>query len=168
MMNIHKNNIIKTSMLVVLFYILYLSSQYIRIAPTIVPIITPVALLYLEKRYSILFSISYVFLLFISGFQLQSFFIFLLFLLPVILFKNLKKFIVYAIIVFGLSLINYYIIFEYFTELIPKWILENNLLIILGYLFYFIFLMGYPFALNKIKIEIDNLIDKYIKNDENI
>ncbi|MGM0639825.1 MAG: hypothetical protein ACQESN_00170 [Thermotogota bacterium] len=165
-MKIYQNSVVKTSILVVLFYLLYLSSQYIRLAPTVVPIITPIALLYLQKRFCIIFSISYVFLLFISGFQLQSFSIFFLFLLPVILFIILKKFFLYAFIVFGLSLINYYIIFEYFTELIPQFILNSKLFIIIGYLSYFIFLMAYPFALNKLKIEIDNLINKYIKDDE--
>jgi hypothetical protein len=103
-----------------------------------------------------------MFLLFISGFQIQSLFIFFLFLLPLILFKNLKKFLVYAIIALGLSILNYYIIFEFFTELIPQFILNNVLLKIFGYIAYYVFLLAYPFLLNRLKMEIDNIINKYI------
>jgi len=162
-MKVYQNNIVKTAIFVVIFYLLYLSSQYIRLAPTIIPIITPIALLYLDKKSGIIFSISYVFLLFISGFQLQSIFIFLLFILPVILFRLFRKFISYAIIVLGLSILNYYIIFEYFTELIPNLILDNLLLKVFGFLAYYLFLLAYSFLLNKLKKEIDNLINKYIK-----
>lgn len=162
-MKVYQNNIVKTAIFVVIFYLLYLSSQYIRLAPTIIPIITPIALLYLDKKSGIIFSISYVFLLFVSGFQLQSIFIFLLFILPVILFRLFRKFISYAIIVLGLSILNYYIIFEYFTELIPNFILDNLLLKVFGFLAYYLFLLAYSFLLNRLKKEIDNLINKYIK-----
>jgi hypothetical protein len=161
-MKIYQINIVKTSIFVVVFYLLYLSSQYIRLAPTIIPILTPISILYLDKKYGFIFSVSYMFLLFISGFQIQSLFIFFLFLLPLILFKNLKKFLVYAIIALGLSILNYYIIFEFFTELIPQFILNNVLLKIFGYIAYYVFLLAYPFLLNRLKMEIDNIINKYI------
>lgn len=163
-MKLYQNNIVKTSLFVVIFYLLYLSSQYIRLAPTIIPIITPIALLYIEKKYSIIFSISYMFLLFISGFQIQALFIFSLFLLPVILYRSLKKFVVYAFIVLALSILNYYIIFDFFTELIPQFILNSFLLKVTGFMAYYIFLLAYPFLLNKLKNEIDNLIKKYMGN----
>lgn len=163
-MKLYQNNVVKTSLFVVVFYLLYLSSQYIRIAPTIIPIITPIALLYIEKKYGIIFSISYMFLLFISGFQIQALFIFSLFLLPVILYRTLKRFVVYALIVLALSILNYYIIFYFFTELIPQLIVNSFLLKIAGFMAYYIFLLAYPFLLNKVKNEIDNLIERYIGN----
>jgi hypothetical protein len=161
-MKLYQNNIVKTSLFVVVFYLLYLSSQYIRIAPTIIPIITPIALLYIEKKDGIIFSISYMFLLFISGFQIQALFIFSLFLLPVILYRSLKKFILYAIIVLAFSILNYYIIFDFFNELIPQFIMNSFLLKVAGFMAYYIFLLAYPFLLNKVKNEIDNLIERYI------
>lgn len=161
-MKIYQINIVKTSIFVVVFYLLYLSSQYIRLAPTIIPILTPISILYLDKKYGFIFSVSYMFLLFISGFQIQSLSIFFLFLLPLILFKNLKKFLVYAIIALILSILNYYIIFDFFTELIPQFILNNALLKIFGYIAYYVFLLAYPFLLNRLKMEIDNIINKYM------
>jgi hypothetical protein len=161
-MKIYQNNIVKTSLFVVFFYLLYLASQYIRIAPTIIPIITPIALLYNEKKYGIIFSISYMFLIFISGFQIQALFIFSLFLLPVILYRYLKKFVAYAIIVLILSILNYNIIFKFFIELIPQIILDSFLLKISGFIAYYIFLLLYPFLLNRLKLEINNLVKKYM------
>jgi hypothetical protein len=103
-----------------------------------------------------------MFLIFISGFQIQALFIFSLFLLPVILYRYLKKFVAYAIIVLILSILNYNIIFKFFIELIPQIILDSFLLKISGFIAYYIFLLLYPFLLNRLKLEINNLVKKYM------
>ncbi|BBE31924.1 hypothetical protein OSSY52_20650 [Tepiditoga spiralis] len=148
-----KNKIAYTSLIVVTFYMIFILSRFLRIAPTIISILLPLGMFYLNKKNSIIYTVSLIFLIFISGFIIESIGIFVFFFVPILIYKfNLPKFI-YIVYTFLL-----YALLPFYKLYIP---LKNNILLISLYVIYYIFIMYYPILLNYLKKDIDKFLNKW-------
>ncbi|KUK83900.1 hypothetical protein AA80_00885 [Petrotoga sibirica DSM 13575] len=159
-----KNPLIKTAFLVIFFYLLFLISRYLRIAPTVVSLILPLGAFFLEKRYAFIFSISIFFLIFISGFVVEANGIFLLFFLPILSFIVIEKWLLKHIFITSLSILAFYLMYTFFGELLPDSVTRGKglFLIILLYLF---FTNVYGYLLKRLKYEISSLLDNFFQKE---
>lgn len=141
-----------TSLIVVIFYIIFILSRTLRIAPTVVSIILPLGVFYLNKKNSVIYTVSLIFLIFISGFIIESIGILVFFFIPILLYKfNMSKFIY---IVHTLLL---YLFLPFYKVYIP---IKNSILLILLYVTYCIFTIYYPTLLTYLKKDIDKILLK--------
>ncbi|PWJ96574.1 hypothetical protein C7380_101147 [Oceanotoga teriensis] len=156
-----KNEIIKTSILAGLFYILFISLKYLKIAPNIISFIMPMPIFFLSLRYSLIYTFVFLFLIFISGFVIESIGILLLIFLPVFIYKTVNKKILKNIIIILTTFISFLLMINFFGLKLPNKINSEFFMYITSIL-YSIFSTVYPILLKKLSEEVIDLISKYL------
>lgn len=157
-----KNPLIKTAFLVIFFFLLFLMSRYLRIAPTVISLILPLGVFFLGKRYAFIFSISIFFLIFISGFVVEAIGIFLLFFLPILAYIVVEKRLFKHLFITTLSILAFYLMFTFFGELLPDFATQGKGLFFIIFL-YLIFTNIYGHLLKRLKYEISSLLENFSK-----
>lgn len=159
-MTINKiNPIVKTSFLIIIFYLLFIISRTFRIAPSIISMLMPFGILFLKKGYSVIYSVVLIILINISGFVVESIGIFLLFMVPVLIYNTFQKKVVRHSLITIFSVISFFIMYYFFGYLLHDFFLRNNLTWLL-LLLYIVFANLYGFLLNRLKKEIENFVKK--------
>jgi len=160
MKNLYKlNPLVQTSLLVVIFYLIFIFAKFLGIAPNVVSILLPFGTFFLNRWYTGIFSIALFILIIISGFVIEGIGIFLLFMLPVLIYKSFNRKFLKHILITIVGVFSFSLMYCSFGNLLPEFLLKNNLMWIF-FLSYIIFANFYGFLLNKLKDEIANLIKR--------
>lgn len=147
----------KTALISVIFFLLFITSKYLRIAPGIISFVIPLGLFFVDKKSKIIYSFVISFLIMISGFLTESYGIFFLLFIPLLFREHIKNKTVKIIfyIIYGYISVN---IFNYFFPLKTFIPLSENFIIYFLPALYFLFCIIYPVLLEKLKDEILNIL----------
>jgi hypothetical protein len=152
-----ENNIIKTSLFLVIAFLLYTISKIFHIAPNIIPLLLPIFIPLLNNLYySIIFTVGFFFLNLLIGLHIQVLPLIILFFIPLIAFYYSKKHI-YYILISAISLITFLIFFSF---LIPQYLLNNKLFYFLAIIAYIIGINIYNIVIIELSIRVNNYIDR--------
>ncbi|PNR92549.1 hypothetical protein [Petrotoga sp. 9PWA.NaAc.5.4] len=161
-MNVNlKNPLIKIAFLVIFFYLLFIISRYLRIAPTVVSLLMPLGILFLDKWQSIIFSFVLLFLTFLSGFFVEVIGIFLLFFIPIIVFKFVKNNFLKHLFISIFSFSSFFVMYYFFGDLLPDFIENKSILTIIIFI-YILFCNFYGYLLERLKLEIKYLLNNIL------
>lgn len=156
-LHIDYKNITKTSMLLVLGILMLYISYYIGIAPNVFPLMIPLFLFFLDRKYQLVYCITFFLLGSFIGLFIHSLIISIFLIFPVYIFIKFKK--LRIIFLTFYSIVLYYLFYSFFYNI------DNNIInYIISYKFIFlvlysIFINIYPYILFKIYLYIKNKIN---------